>query len=71
MCNTVYKMITKIIVARIRPLLPDLVSPLQTAFVLGRKEVDNAIIVQEMIHTISRKKGRTRVMAIKIDQGVR
>lgn len=45
LCNTVYKIISKIIVARIRPFLPNLVSPLQTAFVPGRKGIDNAIIV--------------------------
>lgn len=37
LCNTVYKIITKIIVARIRPVLEKLVSPTQSAFVLGRK----------------------------------
>lgn len=57
MCNTVYKIITKIIVAHIRPLLSDLVSLFQTVFVPGRKGMDNVIIVQEIIHTISRKKG--------------
>ena len=60
-------MVTKIIVARIRPLLVDLVSPLQTAFIPGRKGVDNAIIIQELIHSMSSKKGRDGVMAIKID----
>ena len=29
--------------------------------------MDNEIIVQELIHTISRKKGRAGVMAIKLD----
>ena len=67
LCNTVYKIVTKIIVARLRSLLPGLVSPLQTAFVLGRKGIDNAIIVQEIIHSMSRKRGRGESMAIKID----
>ena len=44
LCNSVYKIITKIIVARIRPHLKKLVSPYQAAFVFGRKGVDNAII---------------------------
>ena len=67
LCNTVYKIVTKIIVARLRPHLEKLVSPLQSAFVPGRKGVDNAIIVQELIHSISRKKGAVGYMAIKID----
>ena len=33
----------------------------------GRQGVDNAIIVQELIHSMARKKGRGRVMAIKLD----
>lgn len=48
-------------------MLLDIIFPLQTAFVPGRKGVDNAIIVQELIHTISRMKGKHGVMAIKID----
>ena len=67
LCNTIYKVVTKIIVVRIRSFLADLVSPLQSAFVPGRKGVDNAIIVQELIHSMAKKKGRTRVMTIKLD----
>ena len=37
------------------------------AFVPKRKRVDNAIIVQELVHTMSKKKGREGLMAIKID----
>ena len=69
LCNTVYKIITKIIVARIRPMLDKLVSHVQSAFVPKRKGVDNAIIVQEIIHTISKKKGKVGYMAIKVDLG--
>lgn len=54
--NTIYKVVTKIIVVRIRPLLQKLISPLQATFVPGKKGVDNAIIVQELIHTMSKKK---------------
>ena len=46
LCNSVYKIITKIIVGRIRPLLEKLISPYQAAFVPSRKGVDNVIIVQ-------------------------
>ena len=44
LCNSVYKVMTKIIIARLRPFMGNLISPLQTPFVLGRKGVDNAII---------------------------
>lgn len=67
LCNTVYKLVTKIIVARLRPHLDKLVSPMQSAFIPGRKGVDNAIVVQELIHTISSKKGRVGFLAIKVD----
>lgn len=67
LCNTVYKVLTKIIVAKLRPYLGKLISPLQTAFVPGRKGMDNVIIAQELIHSLSRKKGNTGYMAIKID----
>ncbi|XP_050258784.1 uncharacterized protein LOC126703748 [Quercus robur] len=67
LCNTTYKIVTKILVARLRPYLGNLISPLQSAFVLGRKGIDNAIIVQELIHTISKKNGKVGYMAIKID----
>lgn len=58
LCNTVYKMVMKMIVACIWPFLSKLVSPFQSAFVPGRKGMDNVIIVQEIIHTMARKKGK-------------
>ena len=67
LCNSIYKVVTKIIVARLRSLLAGLVSPLQTAFVPSKEGVDNAIIMQELVHSMSRKKGRVGVMEIKID----
>ena len=67
LCNIVYKIITKIIVARIRPMLDKLVCPVQSAVVSGRKGVNNAILVQEIIHTISKMKGKVGYMAIKVD----
>ena len=67
LCNIVYKIVTKVIVARLRPYLDKLISPLQVAFVPGRKGIDNAIIAQEVIHSINKKKGKVGYMALKID----
>uniref|UniRef100_A0A2N9IZP5 C2H2-type domain-containing protein n=1 Tax=Fagus sylvatica TaxID=28930 RepID=A0A2N9IZP5_FAGSY len=59
LCNTVYKIVTKIIVSRLRPIRQgNLVSPFQAAFVPGRRGLDNVVIAQELIHSIHRKKGR-------------
>ena len=44
LCNTVYKIISRILVNRIRPLLPRLISPMQAAFLQGRRGADNIII---------------------------
>ena len=67
LCNSVYKIVSKILVGRIRPLLEQLISLCQTAFVPGQRGVDNAIVVQEIIHTMGRTKGKGGYMALKID----
>ena len=67
LCNIVYKVLTKIIVARLRPYLGNLISPFQTAFMLGRKGTDNMIIAQEIIHSLGKKKGIVGYMALKIN----
>ena len=58
LCNTVYKIVSKILVQRHRPLLPSLVSPMQAAFLEGRRSVDNVIIAQELIFSLRAEKGR-------------
>lgn len=67
LCNSVYKIVTKIIMERIRPLLKKLVSPVQAAFVPERRGLDNILIAQELIHSIDNKKGNEGHMAIKVD----
>lgn len=55
------------LVATIRPLLNNLISPIQTAFVPGRRGVDNVVIAQELIYTMDRIKGHEGYMAMKVD----
>ena len=45
LCNSVYKIITKIIVGRLRPYLDKLISSCQAALVPGRRGMDTTIIV--------------------------
>lgn len=46
LCNVVYKVITKVVVQRLRPFLDDLVGPLQSSFIPGRSTTDNVILAQ-------------------------
>ena len=52
LCNVVYKIITKVLVNRVRPFLHEIVSPLQGSFIPGRGTSDNIIITQEVIHSM-------------------
>lgn len=54
LCNTIYKTITKVIVNRIKPLIPDIIDPTQASFLSNMRASDNAIIVQEYILTWAR-----------------
>lgn len=67
LCNLVYKVISKIIVASIRPYLSNLVSLVQTSFVPSRRGIDNVFIAQELFYALDNKKGRADFMAIKLD----
>ena len=62
-----YKVITKVLVNRLKPVLPSLISPIQCNFVPNRQIIDNVIIMQEMLHTLRRKQGKKGSMVVKID----
>ena len=53
--------------ARIKLLLGKLISPVQTAFVLGKRGTDNVMIAQELFHALDKKKGKTGFVVIKLD----
>jgi ribonuclease HI/exonuclease III len=65
LCNTGYKIITKIIANRLKKMLPRLIPENQGGFVHGRQILDNIILVQEAIHSSYTKKEQG--MAIKLD----
>ena len=67
LCNSVYKIISKVLIAKIRPLLNNLISPIQTTFVPGRRGVDNVVIAQELPYTMDRMKGREGYIVVKVD----
>ena len=65
-CNTIYKCISKIIEARMKRCIPDIIYPTQTAFVKGRSIADNILLTQEVMKNYHYDVGTPRC-ALKID----
>jgi hypothetical protein len=62
-----HKIISKIIVSRLRPFLDGIVSPLQNSFIPGRSTKDNAIVLQEVLHHMRKSKKKKGDMVFKLD----
>lgn len=65
-CNTIDKLISKLLVRRLKPLLPTMILPNQTAFVQGRLLVENTLLASEIVHGYHRDKSPSRI-TIKVD----
>jgi hypothetical protein len=65
LCNLCYKIITKILATRIRPILSRTLSAEQFGFLRGRQIIDAIGTTQECIHSIKVKK--LQAMILKID----
>jgi len=63
----VYKIISKLLVDKLRPLLDKMVTPSQLAFIPNRWIAKNQIIVQELLHSFKTRKTNPGLMAIKLD----
>lgn len=65
LCNVIYKVISKVIANRLKPLLPMLISPEQSGYVEGRQIMDGIILLHEIIHTL--KNSKQAGMLLKLD----
>ena len=65
--NILYKLLSRIIMQRLKPFMTEVINPCQAGFVPGRCTSDNIIIVQEAIRTLISRRGRTGYVALKLD----
>jgi hypothetical protein len=68
LCNVMYKVVSKCLVNRLRPILDGIISESQSAFIPGRMITDNALIDFECIHAIQQDNtNRSNICAYKLD----
>jgi hypothetical protein len=64
-CNVIYKIVSKLVANRLKPLLKYIVSKEKGGFVEGRQVLDGIFIAHEIVHSV--KKNRKEGMLIKLD----
>ena len=60
LCNVIYKVVSKCLVNRLRPLLDNIISAAQSAFILGCMVTDNALVAFQCTHFIKQEKDPTK-----------
>ncbi|PKU61732.1 putative mitochondrial protein [Dendrobium catenatum] len=67
LCQTIYKVIAKILVNRIKGILPSIISEEQAAFVPGRSISDHCLLGQEIMNMFKVSKSAKGWLALKVD----
>ena len=68
LCNVNFKIISKVLENRLKQVLPQIISPTQSAFVLGCLIIDNVLVAYKTLHTMhSKNKGKKGTLALKLD----
>ena len=66
LCNVMYRILSKLLANRLKPLLPRLTDLNQTAFIRGRRITESILLVHELCHKLHSGQGQGR-RCIKID----
>ena len=66
LCNPVYKLISKVIVVRLKPSLDKHISREQFGFLKNRQIVEPIGITQEALHSLKSKKSRALVLKLDL-----
>ena len=68
LCNTTYKLISKVLANRLKLILPSIITENQSAFIPGRLISDNILIAFDFMHYLNHKnEGKESYMSIKLD----
>lgn len=67
LCNVMYKIISKVLVLRLKKFIFELVNLLQASFIPGHYASDNILITQEMLHSIQASKAVKGGMLVKLN----
>lgn len=67
LCNVTFKLVTKVLVNRLKMIMEHIVSPNQSSFVPHQQTTDNITVCHELIDALKRKSGARGGMIIKID----
>jgi len=68
LCNVIYKLISKVLANRLKPLLPLLISPEQTGYVEGRQIMDDIILSNEVIHSLKILKNPGMILKLDLSK---
>jgi hypothetical protein len=69
--NVLHKLISKVLANHLKNVLPYIISPTQSAFILERLITDNILATYETFHTMSSRMGGKRgFMVVKLDMSM-
>lgn len=66
-CNILYKVISKVLSTRMKPLIDSLISISQSVFIPGREISDNIILFREILHSFKQAGYKRKEFCLKVD----